>query len=412
MTLYAPLGASWMDFHADRITNALEFLILNGWDTFGFTVWSVCSDCLLESSWSEGVTSHHAINFWPFLVMYFFGGIEYVLLFGPSFDKLIIFISAVLMAELIIKSTKNLSNLPDFFIGIGCFALFAISPWTYKMLLGGWWEAYFLMFFLAAMLLFENKKFKLGLVSFFLAATMHYLWALVLLIFYILLTISPLLIKNETSSIDRFFPPNTITFKTRLNVMLFIGIPVFGIIFSQLITSSYIDFGTNSSIFYRMGISGNDAHNGGLIGALQFLAGSRFTQCFGGQGMEFLSGNSLAMIGVYNCLFSLIGMTFLSLLSLVGIYFLIKNSQLAMKVLLPLIFCLLFFITVFQQSLSVHLMGYSFIFSALFAAGIIYMMLMVQTQISSPILGFIFSIPCISGILVLSIRVSMLSGMS
>ena len=128
--------------------------------------------------------------------------------------------------------------------------------------------------------------------------------------------------------------------------------------------------------------------------------------------MEFLSGNSLAMIGVYNCLFSLIGMTFLSLLSLVGIYFLIKNSQLAMKVLLPLIFCLLFFITVFQQSLSVHLMGYSFIFSALFAAGIIYMMLMVQTQISSPILGFIFSIPCISGILVLSIRVSMLSGMS
>ena len=180
----------------------------------------------------------------------------------------------------------------------------------------------------------------------------------------------------------------------------------------QIFASFYIDFGTNSSIFYRMGVSGNDIHNGGLVGALQFLAGSRFTQCFGGQGIEFFSGNTMALIGIYNCMFSLIGMTILSLISLVGIYFFIKNSQLALKTFLPLIFCLLFFIAIFQQSLSVHLMGYSFIFSALFAAGITHIMLMVQRRISSPVLGFIFAVPCISGILLLSIRVSMLSGMS
>jgi len=37
---------------------------------------------------------------------------------------------------------------------------------------------------------------------------------------------------------------------------------------------------------------------------------------------------------------------------------------------MPLTFAILIFIEVFQQSLSIHLMGYSFIFAVLFAAGI------------------------------------------
>jgi hypothetical protein len=58
------------------------------------------------------------------------------------------------------------------------------------------------------------------------------------------------------------------------------------------------------------------------------------------------------------------------------------------------------------------LMGYSFIFSALLSAGIIMMMILLQNKLSSPLLGLIFSIPCLAGILILSIRASMLSGMS
>ncbi len=412
MSIYAPLGINWMDFHADRITNAIQFLHLNGRDTFGFTIWSVCNDCELESSWSEGVTSHHALIFLPYLLMYFIGGIESVLIYGPIFDKVIIFISSILISELMIKFSKNYSKIPDFFLGIACFALFVLSPWTYKMFLGGWWEAYFLMFFLLGMLFFERKHFKFGLACFALSAMMHFLWAFVLLVFYLLLILSPFFIKNDASLINRFFPPNIFSHKKLLNLLVFLSFPIIGIFLLQLIASSHVDFGTNSSIFYRIGISGNDIHNGGLIGALQFLAGSRFTQCFGGQGIEYFSGNSLALIGIYNCLFSLGGMTILSIISLVGIFFLIRNSQLALKVLLPLIFCLLFFIAVFQQSLSVHLMGYSYIFSALFATGMTHMMLIFQRKISSPTVGFIFSIPCISGILILSIRVSMLSGMS
>jgi hypothetical protein len=40
------------------------------------------------------------------------------------------------------------------------------------------------------------------------------------------------------------------------------------------------------------------------------------------------------------------------------------------------------------------------------------MMLIVQKYFGSSTLGFIFSIPCLAGILILSIRVSMLSGMA
>ena len=412
MNSYAPLGIGWMDFHAERMLNALEFLILNGAETFGFTIWSTCGDCVLESSWSEGVTNHHLVVFWPYLLMYYFGGEESLLFLGPLFDKFLILTCAILTAELILQFSKSFSYLPDYLIGVASFSLFSLAPWTYKMLLSGWWEAYFLVFFLFGIYAFQSKKNKLGYILFFLAVMMHYLWGLVLLFFYTLLTVSPLFIKNESVPLSRFFPPNISTRIDRLNLLLFLSLPIIGLLLMQIFASFYIDFGTNSSIFYRMGVSGNDIHNGGLIGALQFLAGSRFTQCFGGQGIEFFSGNTMALIGIYNCMFSLIGMTILSLISLVGIYFLIKNSQVALKTFLPLIFCLLFFIAIFQQSLSVHLMGYSFIFSALFAAGITHIMLMVQRRISSPVLGFIFAVPCISGILLLSIRVSMLSGMS
>jgi hypothetical protein len=120
----------------------------------------------------------------------------------------------------------------------------------------------------------------------------------------------------------------------------------------------------------------------------------------------------MTIIAIYNCIFSIVGMAIISMLSIFGLYLLIKDSFLAQKVFLPLIFSLIFFIGIFQQSLSVHLMGYSFIFSALFSVGITFIMLRLQNFFGSPSLGLIFSIPCLSGILILSIRASMLSGMA
>jgi len=167
-----------------------------------------------------------------------------------------------------------------------------------------------------------------------------------------------------------------------------------------------------SSILHRIGISGDDIHNGGLLGALQFLGGNRITQCLQGNIVDSLSGDLAVKISIFNCFLSILGMALISLVSIVGAYAFVKSSSEAKKIFLPLIFSLIFFITVFQQSLSVHLMGYSFIFSSIFAIGLSYLMIIANNRLGSSILGFAFSFPCILGILILTTRVNFLTGVN
>jgi hypothetical protein len=413
MSIYAPLGIDWMDFHAERVFNAVEFLRLSGLENFGYTVWSFCRDCVLEDSNVEGLYgSMHGISLFPYLLMNYIGGKDFLFLFGPLFDKFIVFICATLTAELMIKSVvKGSTSLPIYLIGIACFTLFSLSPWTYKIFLGGWWEPLFLMFFLLGIYAFHVKKFGLGYVSFFLAGLSAMQWGVLLIIFYSLLILSSYFLKGS-QNFYKYFPPNILIVNQSFKIIFALITSVLIIILIKIIASSYLEFSGGSSIFFRIGISGSDTHNGGLIGALQFLGGSRITQCFQGFSMAGFSSDTMTIIAIYNCVFSIVGMVIISLLSIFGIYLLIKNSPFGIKVFLPLIFSLLCMITIFQQSLSVHLMGYSFIFSALFSAGITNLMLTIQKYFGSLALGFIFSIPCMAGIFILSIRVSMLSGMS
>jgi len=415
MRTYAPLGVYWLDFHAQRIFNAVEFLKLNGYLSFyGYTIWDTCKDCLLDASiWEESIYfSSHGINLIPYAIINHFGGKEYLLLLGPMLDKLIIFICATLVAELVIKSTISLTRFPSNLIGIASFSLFALAPWTYKMIIAPWAETYFLMFLLFGMLAFSAQKTRWGFIAFFMAGLSHYQWAAVTGVFYLLLIAVQNLFSKDINSISKYFPPHHGLQKHRLKVLLSITLPVFLLILFRLFVQQYYEPGSGSSMFERVGISGNDIRNGGLLGALQFLGGARFTQCFQGLGIQVLSTDTAMIVAFYNCLFSLAGMAILSVISMIGIYFLVQKSNLAMQVFLPLIFAMLCMITLLQQSLSVHLMGYSFIFSALLSAGIIMMMILLQNKLSSPLLGLIFSIPCLAGILILSIRASMLSGMS
>ncbi len=413
MNAHAPLGISWMDFHAQRVFNAVEFLRLSSLENFGYTVWSLCDDCILEDSNVEGLYgTMHGISLSPYIFMNYIGGKEFLLFFGPLFDKFVILICGIFVAELMIKSlSKDPSNLPIYLIGMACFSLFALSPWTYKIFLGGWWEPIFLMFFLLGIYAFHLKKFRLGYASFALASLSSMQWGLLLIIFYTLLILTPLFLKGA-ENFYKFFPPNISRFDQTLKIITALASSVILVILVKIIASQYIQFTGGSSLFYRVGITGNDIHNGGLIGSLQFLGGSRLTQCFQGFSMEGFSAETMMKIAIYNCVFSIAGMAIISVISIIGIYFLIRSSSLAKKVFLPLIFSLAVFIGVFQQSLSVHLMGYSFIFSALFAVGITHGMHSLYRYFGSPAIGFIFSIPCLAGILILSIRVGMLSGMS
>ena len=410
MHSYAPLGIYWQDYHAQRIYNAVEFLKLNGYlSHYGYTIWDYCTDCSLEASGWQGriYFSANAIIFFPYIILNHFGGKESLLLLGPLFDKFLILLCGSLLAELFIKSTKNLVDVSPFLIGIASFILFIFAPWTYQMIIAMWYEVYFLIFFLIGILAFLKNKTSWGYLAFFLAGLFHYQWAIAVGAFYCLLeAVKYFYIKN--AHIEKFFPPFHGSQIQRIKVASFLIIPTFIIISMRLFAQQYIEAGTGSSLLFRMGISGIDIHNGGLLGALQFLGGIRVTQCFQGIGIEAFSGDLNMKMAVFNCLLSWIGMAIISVISIFGCYLFIKQSNLGKQILLPLLFAMILFIAVLQQSLSVHLMGYSFIFSALFSAGIIMLMISIHNRLTSPVLGLIFAIPCLIGVSLLSIRVSML----
>ena len=90
MNAHAPLGISWMDFHAERVFNAVEFLRLSGLENFGYTVWSLCDDCVLENSNVEGFYgTMHGISLSPYIFMNHYLKIlqtfRYILLGSPVF---------------------------------------------------------------------------------------------------------------------------------------------------------------------------------------------------------------------------------------------------------------------------------------------------------------------------------------
>ena len=48
MKYYSPLGVDWLEWHFNRLENAVEFLKINGYfSNFGFSVWSTIENCSL-----------------------------------------------------------------------------------------------------------------------------------------------------------------------------------------------------------------------------------------------------------------------------------------------------------------------------------------------------------------------------
>ena len=414
MQFYAPLGISWLDWHAQRIFNATEFLKLNGYFTsYGFTIWDACGNCSLEYiAWKNNIyLSLYGISLLPYILLNHFGGIEMLYFAGPIIDKIAIFTCGILISELFIRSIKIPTHLPSIIIGSVCFTFFIISPWTYKMLIASWFEVYFLMFFLLGMLFFQYAKNSLALASFFVASIFHAQWAIAIIVFYILVVISSQILGKKNNSI-KYFPFLTNESKQMFKTLLVLLIPVLAFISIRIFADRFLEGGLGSSIFFRIGISGDDIHNGGLLGAIQFLGGNRITQCINSPLTNIISSDLTVNIALFNCALSILGMIIISLISIAGAYFFIKSSANAKKIFIPLIFSLIFFITIFQQSLSVHLMGYSFIFSSIFAIGLSHLLITANNRFNSQVLGLVFSFPLIFGILILSIRVNFLTGLN
>lgn len=415
LSVYSPLGVNWLDWHFQRIFNAVEYLRLNGYfSSFGFSVWSSCEDCSLHSTnWQEKI--YLSVPFFPlspYILINHFWGKEALLIAGPLFDKSVIIITGVLLAEIglkIFNSLKKPSIFPDTMTGIAIFILFISSPWVYKMFLASWAEIYFLMFMLAGLICFYFNKNTIGLIFFILAGIFHFIWAFVASVFYILILFLPGLLNSEDK--NNFFPIaiNENFFK-KLLLIAALSLPALIYIGMKLYAGIYLEHTMGSSLFFRIGVSGNDFHNGGILGALQFLGGNRINTCVNVDNISLVGENLNLAIFAFNCVLSISGMLLMSVLSIIGMAMLLSNSAVARSVFIPLAFSLLVFIMIFQQGLSVHLMGFSYIFSIFFSLGIVSFLNYLSELISSLVLKIIFISPVILGIIILSTRVSMMTG--
>lgn len=412
MARHAPAGIDWVPYHGQRIFNAVEFLRLNGYfSSYGYSIWNSCVGCDLTSAdlTNSIYLSNSALKLAPYIFMNEVGGKSFLLIIGPVFDQAIIFLTGALVAELFIKIASYASGLPKIWVGVASFLLFVTAPWTYKMITAAWMEIYFLAFYLLAMWLFLRGQNRTACIAYFLACISHYQWGLIVG-FVIASTVILGRALGETSRMHTFVPEFTHRIKGIMTLVVLSMLPAMQELITRWVAARSIVGAGGSSLLTRIGISGDDPHNGGILGALQFLGGNRITVCLKDPGRLMSGGDINEKIGAFNCVLVTAGMAIVSVLAIYGVIFLIKKSPVARIVVFPLALALLIFAAVLQQSMSVHLLGYSYIFSFLFSAGLFGVIIKFQRYVQSNTLTLLVTTPVVVAVVLLSIRINLLSG--
>lgn len=415
MASHAPLGTDWLSWHFQRIYNFSEYLKLNGYfSNYGFSIWSTCKDCALNSEqWTDKTyLSGNFFSQFPYIFINHYFGAENLKLYGNLVDKITIFITGILIAELLIKLQKNKNGMRNFIKAILCFIFFIVNPWTYKMIIASWSIIFFVFFFLSGILMFLNNKKNSGLLLFFISGLFSYQSSAGVGLFYLM--ILAILYLNKRQNLIKNYFPNMVNNKfLPYKIILFLFASVFFYFYLKFLATSGLEEHAGSSILKRIGISGNDIHNGGLLGALQFLGGNRITQCIVGSNIVLDVNNLSRSIFLYNCILSTMSMFLISLVSVFGLFIFYKKHNSFFKLILfPVLFLLLSYLLLLQESSSAHLMGYSYFFSAIFSVGITAVIFKVLEKYNFSAIAITLSTPITIGIMFLCIRVSMLTGIN
>jgi hypothetical protein len=412
MREFAPLGIDWMDYHAQRVFNAVEFLRLNGYFSFwGFSVHTSCVEC--SPQYGNGIEIYKSgiavISYLPYILINEIGGKESLLLIGPIWDFSIIAVTAILVADLVYESLRSV-NCEFYKIWVSALSLimFLAAPWTYKMMLALWNEVYFLLFFLLALRFASSGNTLTSIAFFIMACLYHQLWGIV--VATVLITILLLAkIFDENEKVRDVF--SSTFFRGRLPILYFLAafISVLVLIFlqNQLKTIAEIQV-SGSGPLSRMGISGVDPYNGGIIGAFQFMGGQRITSCVEPYIADISNTSLHQKMEAYNCLLTNISMWMVSLFLLAGLFFQIKHINSINLYVLPIAVAFLIMLAILQQSFSVHLLGYSYIFSLLISVGFLGCAAFIHKRVKLHSLSIVVITPIAVSILILFIHVSML----
>jgi len=410
MESHAPQGVKWAAYHGQRIFNAVEYLRLHGYfSNYGYSVWTSCVNCDLTAKiLSEKIyLSSSAMKLWPYILLNEWGGKASLFSYGHLIDKFVIGATSILLSELTLAETNLRDRLSRFWLGCAVSMLFLTAPWTYKMMIAAWADIWFAFFLIIAFYALLSGKVLSSSVFYFMACVMHYQWGLVTgaAIFFLSLLATKF---SEDHLFGKFipkFPRKTLGATAAFAISL---IPAIQEILLRAYVRTQLANTDGSSLIWRIGVSGEDMHNGGILGALQFLGGIRITNCFRNpDGM--LSALSLdAKISLFNCGLTVAGFAIISLVSIFGLNLFFRFHTKVGPFFFITAVGLLVFVSFLQQSLSVHLLGYSYIFSLLFSAGVVGFFEIFYFKSRSNAISMTLLTPIVFAICILSIHISML----
>ncbi|NDH69362.1 MAG: hypothetical protein EBY22_15975 [Gammaproteobacteria bacterium] len=327
--------------------------------------------------------------------------------YGHLIDKFVLGATSILLSELILKETTFHSRISRFWLGSAVCLLFLSAPWTYKMMIAAWMEIWFVLFAIMAFHSLLSEKYVRSTALYFVACVMHYQWGVVtaLVVFFT----SLLAIQfSEQYIFGKFIPKFP---KKKLGAAIVFGCSLVAAmqeILLRVYVKSQLTSADGSSLLFRIGISGDDVHNGGILGSLQFLGGIRITNCLKGAdgGIPGLTLNE--KISLFNCGLSVVGTAMISIISVFGLILLFKIYRSIRPFFFIAMSSMIVFVCILQQSLSVHLLGYSYVFSLLFVGGIVGLVEGFYEKSTSNALSLVVLTPIVFAISILSIHISML----
>ena len=233
--------------------------------------------------------------------------------------------------------------------------------------------------------------------------------------------------------IQELFPPILSSRKDRLSLIIPIFIPLSLISLQKIFLSLQGFSSTNSNALRRIGIdTASNIFHGGLAGSLQFLGGIRISLCVQNNFLKSIDSDtigsaitgsvaaySLQQIFSFNCILAIVSSFLVSIASLLGFVYMIKYNQRSRWFAIPMLYSLVFAYSFLQQSNSSHLHGRSLLFILFMGQGLCFLLFNLKipalAKSSSPrleLLRYIFALPICAGIIINSIRLSLLLGVN
>ena len=146
-------GFEWHPIHQGHMKRAVDHILNKSIIlSSGFTSWSIYSP-YIENENNSGMRNYYTAEIYNHLHHAFFtyiGGWEFTLKFGPFLDNFVIFITAIILSEIVgfMLFNEKDKKLYRILFSLVFFIFYFTSPWVATMLVGPWSETSFVFFFL------------------------------------------------------------------------------------------------------------------------------------------------------------------------------------------------------------------------------------------------------------------------